>query len=251
MSATEFPHTQKLQDIIAGDHRSESHKARDPARNTLAMYGFFGIAPDMTIVDIWPTTGWTTEILAPFVRGSGKLIAPHFAADHKDDLCRRQRAEFEQKLAADPDLYDQVAVSDFGRGLFDYADTGSVDMVITLRNFHNWMWGDYVEPTLQSFYRVLKPGGVLALEEHSGDPNAPQDPGAKTLYVRQDYVIDAITAHGFELLDSSEINANPKDTKDHPKGALSLPPNYWGVEDRTLYEAIGESDRMLLKFRKS
>lgn len=250
MTETPFPHAEKFRDIVAGGHRSSAHKARDAARHTVEMYGFFGIASEMTIVDIWPTTGWTTELLAPFVRDSGKLIAPHFAADHKDDLCRRQRAEFEEKLAADPDLYDQVEVSDFGRGLYEYTGSETADMVITLRNFHNWMWGDYVEPALASFFRVLKPGGILALEEHRGDPNQPQDPQAKTLYVRQDYVIDAVSGHGFELVATSEINANPKDTKDHPKGALSLPPNFWGVEDRRPYETIGESDRMLLKFRK-
>ncbi|NKB45740.1 MAG: methyltransferase [Alphaproteobacteria bacterium] len=251
MASAKFPHAQKLQDIVAGEHRSVAHKARDAARNTLDMYAFFGISPEMTIVDIWPTTGWTTEILAPFVRDSGTLVAPHFAADHKDDLCRRQRAEFERKLAADPSLYDQVEVADFGRGLFEYAAPESADMVITLRNFHNWMWGDYVVPVLQSFLRALKRDGVLALEEHRGDPDKPQDPSAKSLYVRQDYVIEEITSQGFIFEGSSEINANAKDTKNHPKGALSLPPNYWGVEDRTPYKAIGESDRMLLKFRKS
>ena len=250
MTLVDFPHTQKLHDIVAGDHRSAVHKARDAARNTADMYAFFGISPEMTIVDIWPTTGWTTEILAPFVRDSGELISPHFSADHKDDLCRRQRAEYEEKLASNPGLYDQVQVSDFGRGLFDYAAPQSADMVITLRNFHNWMWGDYLAPALESFFTVLKSGGILALEEHREDPSKPQDPGAKTLYVRQDYVVDAVCRAGFEFESSSEINANPKDTKDHPKGALSLPPNYWGVEDKTPYMAIGESDRMLLKFSK-
>lgn len=240
----------KLQAALVGDHRSEDHKARDAVRHPLEMYSFFGLDPSMTVVDIWPTTGWTTEILAPTLRNTGKLISTHFAKDHKDDLCRHQRAEFEDKLAADPQLYDQVDVQDFGKGLYDYAAPESVDMVITLRNFHNWMWGGYVESALDSFVDALKPGGVLGLEEHRGDPNEPQDEQAKTLYVRQDYVIDKVTQHGFAFEEASEINANPKDTKDHPKGALSLPPNYWGVEDKAPYAAIGESDRMVLRFRK-
>lgn len=240
----------RLREALAGPHRSDAHKARDTVRHPLDMYAFFGLEPDMTVVDVWPTTGWTTEILAPVLRDTGKLISTHFAKDHKDDLCRRQRAEFEEKLAREPHLYDQVEVRDFGKGLFDYAQPASVDMVITLRNFHNWMWGDYVEPAVESFFRVLKPGGVLGLEEHRGAPDLPQDEQAKTLYVRQDYVIDKITRHGFVLEEASEVNANPKDTKDHPKGALSLPPNYWGVEDKAPYAAIGESDRMVLRFRK-
>lgn len=240
----------RLRATLAGEHRSAEHRSRDAMRHPLEMYTFFGLESDMIVVDIWPTIGWTTEILAPVLRDSGKLVCTHFARDHKDDLCRRQRAEFEQKLADAPHLYDQVDVQDFGKDLFDYARPNSVDMVITLRNFHNWMWGSYVEPALDSFFRVLKPGGVLGLEEHRGDPSVPQDEHAKTLYVRQDYVIDQVTRHGFVFEESSEINANPKDTKDHPKGALSLPPNYWGVEDKAPYDAIGESDRMVLRFRK-
>lgn len=240
----------RMQAALAGEHRSDDHKARDALRHPLEMYSFFGLEANMTVVDIWPTTGWTTEILAPVLRGTGKLISTHFAQDHKDDMCRRQRAEFEDKLSGVPGLYDEVDVQDFGKGLYDYAAPDSVDMVITLRNFHNWMWGGYVEPALDSFFRALKPGGVLGLEEHRGDPDSAQDEQAKTLYVRQDYVIEKVTQHGFVFEEASEINANPKDTKDHPKGALSLPPNYWGVEDRAPYTAIGESDRMVLRFRK-
>lgn len=241
---------ERLRNALAGDHRSADHKSRDAVRRPLEMYTFFGLTPEMTVVDTWPTAGWTTEILAPVLRDTGALISTHFAKDHKDDLCRRQRGEFEKKLADAPHLYDQVSIQDFGKGLLTYADPESVDLVVTLRNFHNWMWGDYLEPALESFFRVLKPGGILGLEEHRGDPKQSQDEQAKTLYVRQDYVIDKVTQHGFVFEAASEINANPKDTKDHPRGALSLPPNYWGVDDKAPYDAIGESDRMVLRFRK-
>ncbi|MDX2221676.1 MAG: methyltransferase [Rhodospirillaceae bacterium] len=240
-----------LDAILSSPHRSPAHRARDSHRHPRETLGFFGLAADMHVVEIWPITGWYTEILAPFLKDRGRLTCAHFPADHREELLRRQRAEFVAKLAGAPGIYGAPTVTAFGKDRYDYAPDGSADMVLTIRNLHNWMWSDYLAPVLASFLRVLKPGGVLGLEEHRGDPAKPQDPQARDCYVRQDVAIALVTAAGFVFEAATEINANPRDTKDHPRGALSLPPVLRGVEsDPARYLAIGESDRMTLRFRK-
>lgn len=241
---------ERLKLILAGEHRSCAHRDRDAARKPLEMFAFFGLQPNMSVVDIWPTLGWSTEILAPYLRDTGTLYAAHFVEDHKDELCRKQRREFAQWLGKFPHLYDQVKLTDFGINAYGYAPDASVDMIVTLRNFHNWANNGYLEPALESFFRILKPGGVLCLEEHRANEDAPYAPPPRSFYMREDYVIDRIEKTGLVFDARSEIGANPADTKDYPNGPLSLPPVFWGVDDRAPYEAIGESDRMTLKFRK-
>lgn len=237
--------------ILSGAHRSAEDKARDKYRHPKETLAFFGLEPHMNVIELWPITGWYTEILAPLLKERGALICPHFPKDHNEEWLRSQRADFEKHFTSDPTLYGSPQVTDFGKGLYDYAPDAWADMILTIRNVHNWMWGGYVEDVFQSFYRKLKPGSVLALEEHRGEPDKPQDPGAKDCYVREDTVIAFAEAAGFVFEEKSEINANPKDTKDHPKGALSLPPALFDVQDNPgPYLAIGESDRMTLRFRK-
>ena len=144
-----------------------------------------------------------------------------------------------------------MLTSEFAGDRHDIAPPGSADLVVTFRNIHNWMARGEAEAAFRSFYKALKPGGVLGVEEHRGRTDQPQDPAAKSGYVRQDYAIALAEGAGFKFVASSEVNANPKDTKDYPAGVWTLPPTLrLGDRDRAKYEAIGESDRFVLKFVK-
>ena len=252
---------QRISEILAGSHRSQEERARDKARNPLETLTFFGIHPAMTVVEIWPFFGWYSKIIAPLVKDEGKFIAAVFPPDNKQAYMNEQRQDYIDLVAGDTSVFGNPLIGSFGNGYYDYATADSADLIITIRNLHNWMWTadysgnprpPYYEAVFKSFLRILKPGGILGLEQHRGDPSKPQDPAAKNLYVRQDYVIAMLEKAGFVFLGSSEINANPRDTRDHPEGPLSLPPFLRGIEerDRGRYLAIGESDRMTLKFMK-
>ena len=252
---------QRISEILGGPHRSREDRARDAARRPLETLTFFGIHPDMTVVEIWPFFGWYSKIIAPLVKDSGQFIAAVFPPDNKQEYMNEQRQDYIDLVASQPEVFGDPQIGSFGNGYYDYAPVGCVDLIITIRNLHNWMWTTdysgnprppYYEAVFESFLRVLKPGGILGVEQHRGDPTQPQDPAAKNLYVRQDYAIQMLEDAGFVFLGASEINANPRDTKDHPEGPLSLPPFLRGIEeqDRERYMAIGESDRMTLKFMK-
>jgi predicted methyltransferase len=158
---------------------------------------------------------------------------------------------FADKLAARPDLYGRVEVTSLGPGKFAIAPPGTADLVVTFRNIHNWMNLGFAAEAFGEMYRALKPGGILGVVEHRGDPAKPQDPRATSGYVNEQYAIAMIEAAGFKLVARSLVNDSPKDTKDYPQGVWTLPPNYrLGNRDRAKYEAIGESDRFTLKFRK-
>jgi predicted methyltransferase len=204
-----------------------------------------------TIVEIWPSGGYWTEILAPYLRDGGVYYAagaPKGTGNAATDAAIEQ---FRQWLDGDKAIYGKVIVTEFGRGHFDIAPPGSADLVVTFRNLHNWMKGGYENEALAAFYKALKPGGILGMEDHRGRTDTLQDPQANTGYVRQDYAIALATKAGFELVGASEIDANPKDTKDWPKGVWTLPPTYaLGDQDRVVYAAIGEADNFVLKFRK-
>lgn len=242
----------RLQEIATGDHRSAENRARNDFRHPVETLSFFGLKDDMTVVELWPGGGWYTEILAPYLRDKGRFIAAGFDQEVKDGYYARGTAVLAAKLAARPDLYDRVTVSELAPPhKLDIAPAGSADMVLTFRNLHNWMGQGQAEAVLAAAYLALKPGGVLGLVEHRGDPAKPQDPAAKSGYVTEAYAIALAERAGFRLAARSEINANPKDTKDHPKGVWTLPPNLaLGEENRAHYQAIGESDRMTLKFVK-
>jgi len=238
--------------ILAGDHRSVENKARDPYRHPVETLGFFGLKPDTTVVEIWPGAGWYTEIIAPYVRDEGQYIAAGFDPDSEIEFIRQGVARYQAKLDEYPELYDRVQQAVLmPPDKLDFVPPESVDLILTFRSIHNWMPRGSQDLMFAAMYKALKPGGVLGVVEHRGIPSVPQDPEAKTGYVNQEYAIEMIEKAGFVLNGSSEINANPADTKDHPEGVWTLPPTLRLQEqNRETYLAIGESDRFTLRFIK-
>ena len=241
-----------LDRILAGDQRSEANRARDVYRHPKETLLFFGIRPEQTVLEVWPGAGWYTEIIAPLVAAKGKFYAAHIVPNPESKGATAALKAYADKLAARPDLYRNVTVTAMGPGSSaDIAPPGRVDLVVTFRNIHNWMGRDYAPAAFAAMYKALKPGGTLGVVEHRGNPAVAQDPKARSGYVNEDYAIRMIEAAGFRLVAKSEVNANPKDTKDYEKGVWTLPPNYAaGDADRDKYAAIGESDRFTLKFIK-
>ncbi|RMF10300.1 MAG: methyltransferase [Alphaproteobacteria bacterium] len=235
-----------------GEHRSAANRARNAYRHPVETLLFFGLKPDMTVVELWPGAGWYTEIIAPIVRDRGAYYAAGFDQESAIAYFGRVNRAFAEKLAARPDLYGHVKVTELAPPeKLDIAPPGSADLVLTFRNLHNWMARGQAETVLRAAYRALKPGGVLGLVEHRGNPAVEQDPKAASGYVNEDYAIALAEAVGFELVAKSEVNANPRDTKDYEMGVWTLPPTLrLGDKDREKYLAIGESDRMTLKFVK-
>jgi predicted methyltransferase len=226
-------------------------QARDVYRHPLDTLLFFGIKPEMTVVEVWPGSGgWYTEVLAPLLR-DGRLYVALMPPQPGNEYVTQSLRQFEEKLASRPDVYGKVTLTRLGSGEFNIAPPGSADLVVTFRNLHNWMNLGIAESALAEMHRALKPGGILGVEDHRADPSKPVDPRATNGYVNEEYAIRLIEAAGFELVERSEINANPADTKDHEQGVWALPPSYRaGKRDRAKYEAIGESDRFTLRFRK-
>lgn len=238
---------------LAGDHRSDANRARDAWRHPKETLSFFGLRQDMTVMEVWPGGGgWYTEILAPVLRERGRYIAASFDPKAGSKYAQDNMKAYAAKLAARPDVYDRVTVTALqDPNELRPVDPGTVDMVMTFRNLHNWMSRDAADKMLAAMYAALKPGGILGMVEHRGAAGAAQDPLAKSGYVRTDYAIMLAEKAGFELVGQSEVNANPKDTKDHPDGVWSLPPTFRGGDkDRAKFAAIGESDRFTLRFRK-
>ncbi|MDG2531098.1 class I SAM-dependent methyltransferase [Caulobacter endophyticus] len=249
-----------LAGAVAGDWRSSADKARDASRHPVQSLEFWEIQPGQTVVEFWPGAGWYTEILAPFLASTGgKLYEAVLEADPADPAAADMVAAFRRKLEAKPKLYGRVDITTFGRNSGPVAPAGSVDRVLFLRNLHNWMAGGIAEKAFKDALAALKPGGILGVEEHRGEPGRVQDVLAADGYVQQAYVEQLAKEAGFVLAGSSEINANPKDTKDHPFGVWTLPPTRLSAPrgdpaepdfDHAKYDAIGESDRMTLKFVK-
>jgi predicted methyltransferase len=237
--------------ILAGDQRSSEERARDVYRHPKETLLFFGIRPEMKVLEVWPEPGWYTEILAPLLRAKGTYYAGVIAVDPASKHATQRLEDFKAKLASRPDLYDRVVVATFPGDVGTTIPAGSLDMVVTFRNIHNWMYQGTAPQMFAAMYRALKPGGVLGVVEHRGNPAVPQDPTAKSGYVNEDYAIKLIEAQGFRLVAKSEVNDNPKDTKDYEQGVWTLPPTYrLGTKDHDKYAAIGESDRFTLRFVK-
>ncbi|GGC72616.1 class I SAM-dependent methyltransferase [Undibacterium terreum] len=246
---------QALKAAISGAQRTPANAARDGARHPYETLSFFGIKPTSTVVELSPGGGWYTEILAPYLRDQGKLIEGANDPNAASEYSRRSIDRLKQKLAANPSVYDKVQL-----GIFeppskqDYAAKGSVDLVVTFRNIHNWVddGGDAnVKSVFQTAYDSLKKGGVFGVVEHRLPAGKAQDAKASSGYVHEAYVIKLAESVGFKLQAKSEINANPKDNADHENGVWALPPTYANKEkNRDAYQAIGESDRMTLKFVK-
>ncbi len=241
----------RLKSAIAGDHRSEKAKARDKYRNPLETLLFFGLKPNMTVVEIWPGGGWYSDILAPALKGTGRYYGASWDRQAKSAFIQRTLKRYSKKLADRPDLFSEVIVTELSRTKTDIAPAGSADIVLTFRNVHNWMKFGYEATIFEAMFTALKPGGVLGVVEHRADPDEIPDPQALSGYVDEQQTIEMAEAAGFKLAEKSEINANPKDTRNHPKGVWTLPPSLrLKDQDRKKYLAIGESDRMTLKFVK-
>ncbi len=242
----------KLQQAVAGDHRSEKNSARDPYRKPLETLSWLGIKDDMSVVEITPGGGWYTEILAPYLKDNGSYYAAGFDGEDGANWAKRAAKRFNDKLAADPANYDKVNVTVLAPpSKSNIAPAGSADMVLTFRNVHNWMSAGNADAVLAAMYTALKPGGTLGVVEHRGNPAVKQNSKAKSGYVNEAYTIAMVEKAGFKLVAKSELLANSKDNRNHPKGVWTLPPRLkLGNKDKEKYLAIGESDRMLLKFVK-
>jgi len=230
-----------LAKAIAASHRTPAFVERDKARKPQEELEFFGIKPALTVVEISPGGGYWTEILAAYLKGKGTYYAavPPGGID-----------TFKKKLDANPAVYDEVKITQLGPGAA-LAPAGSADLVLTFRNVHNWMAGGVADQVFAAFFAALKPGGVLGVEEHRASTGQPQDPKAANGYVREDYTIQLAEKAGFKYVGKSEMLANPRDTKDWPKGVWTLPPTLTlGAQDREKYVAIGEADNFVLKFEK-
>jgi len=243
----------RLRAAIAGPQRSEANRARDGARHPYETLRFFGLQPQHNVIEASPGGGWYTEILAPYLREQGHLYVAGEALDDPDDYRRRSRRSLDEKLAKNPEIYDRVIVGTLPRGprFSDIAPAGGADLVLTFRNVHNWIEGGHLDATLHAFAAVLKPGGVLGVEEHRAPAGSSLEWIKKNGYVTEDLLIDRARAVGLELAARSEVNANPRDMHDHPNGVWSLPPTLRGGEvDRAKYLAIGESDRYTHRYVK-
>ena len=238
-----------LKAAVAADNRTVGNVARDAHRHPYETLSFFGIKPSDTVVELSPGGGWYTEILAPVLKEKGRLIAAH-NNPNGSTYSRRALGGYLLKLASSPEVYEKVEVVTFdpAKGVLD-VPAGSADMVLTFRNVHNWVGAGPAEAAFKLFYDALKPGGVLGVVDHRWPEDRPSDPASG--YLKESEVIQLAERAGFKLAGRSEINANPRDTKDYPKGVWTLPPTFTeGAKDRGRYAAIGESDRMTLKFVK-
>src|SRR6516165_9315942 len=231
--------------------RTAEERARDVYRHPKDTLLFFGIRPEMKVLEVWPEPGWYTAVIAPLVREKGTYYAAVIAEDPSSKYITHRLEEYRARLGARPEVYDRVSVVTFPDEGGEAVPAGSVDMVLTFRNIHNWMARDHAAQAFASMFRALRPGGVLGVVEHRGNAAVPQDPKAKSGYVNEDYAIKLIEAQGFRLVAKSTINDNPRDTKDYEQGVWTLPPSYrLGAKDREKYAAIGESDRFTLRFVK-
>ncbi|PRQ03351.1 hypothetical protein ENSA5_16590 [Enhygromyxa salina] len=253
--APEFP---DLASVLASAHRGDN-AARDAARHPQETLEFFGIERDMTVAELSPGGGWYTEILGPYLRDEGTLIVTNWPSDH--ERYGENAKKFEDKLTAAPEIFGNptITVAPVSADeAFELAPEGSVDLVVTFRNSHGWYNRSQTEQIYGAAFRALKPGGVFGIVQHRAAEGANAEETSKQGYLPEAVVIESAQKAGFELVEKSEINANPKDTKDYPGGVWTLPPNLSGPErgveqsdeDKAKHIEIGESDRMTLKFRK-
>jgi predicted methyltransferase len=241
-----------IDQVLVGGHRAEANKARDKYRHPKETLLFFGLRPDMAVVEIAPGRGWYTEILAPVLHDRGQYYAAVSAVTEKTpEALKKTDADYRRMLAAAPDLYGRARLSVISPGSLQVAPPGSADLVLTFRNVHNWAKAGSADAMFKAFYDALKPGGTLGVVEHRAKPDAPFQQQIDSGYMAEAYVVETAQKAGFKLVNKSEINANPRDTKDYPGGVWTLPPTLrYGDQDRDKYLAIGESDRMTLKFVK-
>jgi predicted methyltransferase len=244
-----------LREAVAGPQRSEKEKARDIYRHPVETLEFLGVRDDMTVVELWPGGGWYTAILAPFLHERGRLVV---ASGDPNGAPKAEPTEDGQAFLArrgrQPEVFDRVTWAPvLATGDIVLGPPESADAVLTFRNLHTFVWLKKDQQMLAAMFRVLRHGGVLGLTDHRAPPGGSTDPKVMgdTGSIPEDYAIRLVESAGFRLVARSEINANPRDTKDYPGGVWALPPTYSnGESDRARYQAIGESDRMTLKFVK-
>jgi predicted methyltransferase len=246
--------TALIKSSAIADHRSSKNIARNEYRHPEETLAFFGLKSTMTVVEIWPGGGWYSEILAPVLKDNGQYYAAGFSlvAERTPNWRKNYQRKFAAKLKENPEVYDNTLVSDLSiPERPEIAPAGTADLVLTFRNVHNWMKGEYAQAVFDSMYKALKPGGILGVVEHRAKPATNLKDMIISGYVTEAHVIKLAETAGFKLDAKSEINANAKDDTLHPKGVWTLPPSLRLDEtDRDKYIAIGESDRMTLKFVK-
>lgn len=244
----------KIEQSMTGEHRSDKNIARNEYRHPLETLKFFGLEAGMTVLEIAPGGGWYTEILAPSMRDTGVYVAGSYDVSVADQpkYRYRQHQALLKNISEEPDLYGQIKVATYSPPKSrDLWEADAVDMVLTFRSSHGWLRSGIIEDVYADFYKVVKPGGVLGIVQHRAPEEGDPVEWAKKGYVSEASVITAAEKAGFELVAKSEVNANSKDLKDHDRGVWRLPPTLaLGDENRDTYLAIGESDRMTLKFRK-
>ncbi len=252
MTMTAEARASALQTALDNPARSAENRTRDEFRHPLETLLFFGVDPNDVVVEVWPGGGWYTEILAPYLAENGKLVAGSFRATEDPENYRSKvRGKFDARVATDPAFSKVVNGTLDPPILMDIGSPESADVVLTFRNIHNFMKTDTLNDLFAATFTVLKPGGILGVVEHRAVAGTDTETMIKSGYVTQEFVIKAAEHHGFELVETSEINANSGDTADHPEGVWTLPPSLrLGDVDRDKYMAIGESDRMTLKFRR-
>ncbi|MCU4677179.1 methyltransferase [Catenovulum sp. 2E275] len=243
-----------LDKALINETRTTDNIKRDNYRHPKQTLEFFEVKPNQTVVEIWPGAGWYSEILAPYLQAEGKYYAAHFPLDTKVSYFQKSREQYQQRLKSNT-AYSDVIITEFNPLTHtDIAPANSADTVLTFRNLHNWYMNggeDAAISAFKSFYKALKPGGILGVVDHQMPENLDQNANKNSGYVKMSQAISWALQAGFELEASSEINANPKDSAEHPKGVWTLPPSLrLGEENKHKYLAIGESDRFTLKFRK-
>lgn len=246
-------HSPSLATVIAGGWRTPEFVERDRYRHPAETLEFFGLQPNHTVVEITPGGGWYAEILAPYVREQGQYVAavvdPEALPEDRRGYYSRSLTALEDLFNGKPAQFDRAEVVRYDPAAPRFGEAGSADMVVTFRNVHNWLGAGQAEGMFEGFFDVLKPGGVLGVVDHrAADGMAEYDDSG---YVGQDRMIALAEAAGFQFDASSEVNANPHDTRDHPNGVWTLPPtNNHDEADAARYAEIGESDRMTLRFVK-
>lgn len=235
------------------EYRSEKNRLRDVYRHPKETLKFFEISPELKVVEVSPGDGWYTEVLGPILKKKGELKLAGPSEQSSVDFRKNQALRLREKISNQPNAFGKISYSVFEvpEIIGPIAEENWADRVLTFRNIHNWMSAGKEREVFQEFFRVLKPGGILGVVEHRASTTKPQNPKAQGGYVREDFVIALAESVGFEFIANSEINSNHKDPADHPEGVWTLPPSMrMGEKDRAKYLAIGESDRMTIKFRK-